>query len=158
MHKRILALAAAGLLCTSAAFPQTPPSEIGKWRIKDLNGRLTAMAMARHHEGDQLASLWLQCVPGGRLEYVPVALKLGEIRALWVDHAGDVFTVNLNKGRATGATAVALSKEFAAQEPKTNQDDWFIEMSLASPNGPMSEILMGGFSKMRAYMLANCKR
>lgn len=151
-----------------AANPPTPLADtpqvtrIGKWRIAVLNGRLTAIANVDKSDGDQLAGLWLQCVPGGRLEYVPIALKLNSrLQSLWVNKAGDVHQMRLVNERAAGASAVTLSKTFLAEEAVATRqgggDSWTMEMSIHGENGPMSMVNMAGFSKMRAYMLANCK-
>ncbi len=131
------------------------PTNIGQWRIVNENGRLVAMANASKHRGDQLAGLRLECV-SGRLEYVPVALKLDGMRSLWVNVAGDVYEMKLINGRASGASAATLSKTFLTED-KGGGDDLRLEMSVHTENGPMSEMLLGGFTKMRAYMLAACK-
>ena len=149
-----------------AAQPSSPGSErltqIGEWRIIVKDGRSIAMAKAVSHQGDQLAGLNLECVAGGRLEYLAVALKLFDpIRTLWINSAGDVYKFNLVKGRASGSAAVAISKQVLAEEAaylrQGSGEKWTLEMSIDSDNGPMSEIQMGGFSKMRSYMLTNCK-
>jgi hypothetical protein len=145
----------------ATAAPQPPP-QIGQWRFIIKDGRPTAMARAVTHQGDQLAGLNLECVSGGRLEYVPVALKLFDpIRTLWINSAGDVFTFPLTNGRASRSTAVAISKQLLAEEAayirQGSADKWTLEMSIDSDNGPMSQIQLGGFSKIRSYMLANCK-
>lgn len=137
-------------------------TRIGPWRIAVLNGRLTAITKIDKPEGDELAGLWLQCMPGGRLEYVPIALKLfSKIQSLWVNDGGNVHEMRLVNERASGPSAVTLSKTFLAADAIAIRDGggdrWVMEMSIHGENGPMSMIPMGGFSKMRAYMLANCK-
>ncbi len=83
------------------------------------------------------------------------------MNSLWINVAGDVYEMRLANGRASGPTAVEMSKRFAAEDAGAarngNSDNWNMEMSIHSDNGPMSEIQMGGFSKMRAYLLSACK-
>jgi hypothetical protein len=142
--------------------PIERPAQIGDWRIVQDNGRPMAIAKADKIDGDHLAGLHLVCVPGGRLEYVTSALKLFEpMRALWINRAGDVYRITLTNAHARGADAVAISKHLLAEEEgnkgNPDGDKLLVQMSVDSDNGPMSNIQMTGFSKMRAYMLANCK-
>ncbi|AXK79666.1 hypothetical protein DW352_03510 [Pseudolabrys taiwanensis] len=137
--------------------------QIGQWRIATQNGRLTAIAKSEKPYSDKLAGLWIECAPGGRLEYVAISLgaMFKDIRALWIDSAGDVYTIPLQKGRATGQAAINIAKQLLAEEraylSQGQGDKWSMQMSIDSASGPMSDMQLGGFSKARAYMLANCK-
>lgn len=151
----------------SAGQAQSPTAgameqQIGQWRIVTQDGRLTAIAKAENAVkvgGDNIAGLWLECAPGGRLEYVAISLAgmFKEIRTLWINSAGDVYTIPLRKGRASGAAAVDISKRLLAEEAASD-GDWTMQMSIMSENGPMSNLELGGFSKVRSFMLANCKQ
>lgn len=145
-----------------AAAAEPPPSQIGAWAISVVNNRLVAIAKSRNPKSDPMAGLRLECVAGGKLEYVPVALFLGTMRSLWIHGADDNMNeLRLVNQRASGPAAATLSKEFlTADANMTRQgagDDWSMEMNLEGDGKPMAAIQMGGFSKMRKYMLANCK-
>lgn len=150
---------------TSSGLTQTPPAgapqQFGAWKIiAGPDGRPVAMTSAKPKEPDQLAGLRIECVAGGRLEYVPVALKLGQMLSLWISDAGDSHEMRLIKGRATGPSASTLSKQFLTYDAnylRNGQREWTVEMRIDDENGPMSDVPMGGFSEMRRFMLANCK-
>ncbi len=149
---------------TQEAAPPVPPptgkvvTHIGTWWIVERNGRLTASTRLIKSELDHIAGLHLECVPGGRLEYVPVALVLNRtMRAIWVDDTGDVFTVRLNNQRASGRAAADLSQLLLKTEKWSQGQPWTVQMSTNSETGPFSDMPMHGFGRMRAYMLANCK-
>lgn len=144
------------------AAPATPVpiTHIEAWRIVNDNGRLVAIANADNKTLNGFAALRLECV-AGRLEYVPVALKLGAITSLWLSVGGDAKEMKLVKHRASGASATTLSNEFAAIERDARQGstkDWGVEFTVQSANHEGDNVVMTGFSDMRAYMLAHCKR
>jgi hypothetical protein len=99
---------------------------------------------------------------GGRLEYVLVTANNSPARALWLNGANDNLNeMRLVNGRAAGASATTLSKEFGTSEANMKRnggaDNWVTEMTVNDSNAPMSNMLMNGFSQMRGYMLAHCK-
>jgi hypothetical protein len=148
---------------SSATVPAAPPtasvpSQIGAWQVVMDNGRLVAVAKADKKTSNGFAALRLECV-GGKLEYAPVALKLnGPMTSLWISIAGDAKEMKLVNQRASGPSATTLSNEFAANEPKAGEpQDWGIEMTVQSWNSVGDNVVMTGFSKMRAFMRANCK-
>ena len=133
------------------------PTQIGAWKVATDNGRLVAVANADGKTKNGFAALRLECV-GGHLEYVPIALKIDAISSLWFSIAGDAKEMKLVKQRASGKSATILSNEFAANEPKAGEpQDWGIEMTVQSWNSVGDNVVMTGFSKMRAFMRANCK-
>lgn len=119
------------------------------------------MAKRDKPDGDHLAGLRLECGVAGRLEYVPVALR-NAINTLWVNGMDDnSYAIPLAGGRVSGSDNVALSKEFLGSEANYKRNgtaDWAIEMSIDGPETAMQNIKMNGFSEMRSYMLANCKK
>lgn len=137
------------------------PAQFGAWKIVlGADRRPVAMANAAPQGPARFAGLRVECVAGGRLEYVPVAATPGAMTSLWFNDGGNVFEMKLSRGRASGASATTLSKEFAAMDAgyaRGGQAKWTIEMSVESDNGPMAEMAMDGFSEMRRFMLANCK-
>jgi hypothetical protein len=152
------ALACAYCLASNASLAQ---QAFGAWKItQGADGRPVAVTTAKPGEPGQLSELRIECVAGGRLEYAPVALKPGQMLSLWFDTGGNILGMRLVNGRASGADAVALSREFSTMDAniaRGGQADWSTDMSIESENGPMSDVPMGGFSNMRRFMLANCK-
>jgi hypothetical protein len=135
-------------------------TQIGAWRIANDNGRLVAVANADNKTSNGFGALRLECV-AGKLEYAPIALKLtGPVTSLWLSVAGDAKEMKLVNQRASGASATTLSNEFAAIEQESLQGttkDWGIEFSVQSANHVGDNVVMTGFSEMRAYMRAHCK-
>lgn len=146
----------------AATMPLTQaPAPIGAWKFIVENGRPVAMAKREIAEGNFLAGLRIECA-GGRLEYVPVALRLGAIQTLWVNGMNDItHTIPLSRGHVTGADNALLSKEFLGSETNYRRqgagDNWGVEMSIDGPEAGMQIIKMAGFSQVRSLMLANCK-
>ncbi|HEY0329879.1 MAG TPA: hypothetical protein VGC77_12355 [Rhodopseudomonas sp.] len=138
----------------------TAPPPIGAWRFTVENGRPVALAKSEKPDGSHLAALRLECAAGGRLEYVAVAARNG-FDTLWVNGIDDTLhTIPLVKGRVTGADNVLLSKEFLTMEgiaKRDNRPGWGMEMSIDGPEAGMQTIEMGGFSKVRSFMLSQCK-
>lgn len=133
------------------------PMQIGAWRISMDTGRLSAFAKSKDIV---MLGLRLECVANGRLEYVPHGI--GSRRVLRVHGSDDnMIEMRLVNERASGASAASLSKEFLVTEANHtrngNGDNWSMEMNMEGDGSTMSEIRMNGFSKMRNYMLANCK-
>ncbi|MET4802819.1 hypothetical protein [Bradyrhizobium sp. LB11.1] len=144
----------------------TAPTQIGSWSISTgADGRpvaATTAVKAATSETGPLQALRLECVAGGRLEYVPVTAKSGPARALWLNGADDNLNeLRLTNGRAAGAFAANLSREFGTSEANIRRngtaDNWVMEMTVDDSNSPMSNMQMNGFSQMRSYMLAHCK-
>src|SRR5262249_55774163 len=137
------------------------PQTFGSWQVASgQNGRPVATSAAVGVESS-LRELRIECVPGGRLEYVPVPAKSGTINSMWIDGADDTQSeLQLANGRATGRTAALLSKEFMTMEGNARKDgaqNWGMRFVVNDPNGMESSIGGNGFSQMRAHMLANCK-
>lgn len=164
----VTALAAAPAApATMASGPSTTaPTQIGSWSISaSADGRLIAVTVAAKgppSETGPLQALRLECVAGGKLEYVPVTAKNSPARALWLNGADDNLNeLRLTNGRAVGAFAATLSKEFGTSEANIRRngggDSWVMEMTVDDSNSPMSNMQMNGFSQMRSYMLAHCK-
>jgi hypothetical protein len=142
------------------------PTRFGSWSISaGADGRPIAATLAANgppSESGPLQALRLECVAGGKLEYVPVTAKNSPARALWLNGADDNLNeMRLVNGRAAGAFAATLSKEFGTSEANIRRngtaDNWVMEMTVDDSNTPMSNIQMNGFSQMRSYMLAHCK-
>lgn len=148
----------------AAAVPSKPPKQIGDWQMAIQNdGRPMATAPADKGESQKLMELQMVCLAGGKLGYVAIASQAPNLtNSLWIDSAGDVYRVGLANGFAAGSNAVAISQRLLAEEAGNQGnpagDKLQIQMSVDSPTGPMSEMKISGFSKMRAYMLANCKK
>lgn len=137
-----------------------PITTIAAWRILNDNGRLVAIANADNKTHNGFGALRLECV-AGRLEYVPVALKLGAITSLWLSVGGDSKEMKLVNHRASGASALTLSNEFAGIERDAGHlpvKEWGVEFSVQGAYNEGDNVVMTGFSDMRAYMLAHCKR
>lgn len=141
--------------------PSLAQQIFGAWKItQGADGRPVAVTTAKPGEPGQLSELRIECVAGGRLEYAPVALKPGQMLSLWISDAGESSEMRLIKGRASGPSALTLSKmflQFDANYRRNRTTDWSVEMRINDENGPMSDVPMGGFSDMRSFMLANCK-
>ncbi|WP_316199202.1 hypothetical protein [Bradyrhizobium sp. SZCCHNS2002] len=146
---------------TTAAPASSPaPTAFGAWRITAENGRLAATASTGKANGNHLSGLRLECATPGLLEYVPVAPR--QVSMLWVNGMDDVqHRILLTGGRVMGAENSLLSKEFLGSEAnyaRNGTSDWGIEMSIDGPEAGMQTVRMGGFSQMRSYMLANCRK
>jgi hypothetical protein len=145
----------------STSQPVGAPLQMGAWKIATENGKTFAMAKAEKSDGGQVAGIRLECAAPGKLEYVPVASR-ATIKTLWVNGMDDIqHTIPLAAGRVSGADNSMLSMEFLGSEANYKRNgtaDWGIEMSVDGPEAAMQTIKMSGFSQMRGYMLANCKK
>jgi hypothetical protein len=148
----------------TAAVTTATPKQIGAWRIAiKSDGRPQASTKSNYDGADRLTGLILDCVPGGRLEYVPAVLKLnGAARSLHVHGKDDNMNgFNLTNGRLSGAFAATLSRELLQAEINAHRqgmgDKWDIGMTVDDPFVEESMVQASGFTQMRNYMLANCK-
>ncbi|MFZ5734390.1 MAG: hypothetical protein ACOY4O_16760 [Pseudomonadota bacterium] len=140
------------------------PGQIGAWRIAiKSDGRPQASTKSNYDGADRLSGLILECVAGGRLEYVPAVLKLnGAAKSLHVHGKDDNMNgFNLTNGRLSGAFAATLSRELLQAEVNAHRqgvgDKWDIGMTVDDPFVEESMVQMSGFAKMRSLMIANCK-
>jgi len=153
----------AGVPVQASAQPanQTAPAaaQFGAWKVTVEDGKPVGVAKNLKADSADIQGIRLECA-AGRLEYVPVSRRALP-KTLWVSGMDDIhYTIALTSGRVTGADNVALSKEFLASEAnakRNGQKDWAIGMSLEGEDD-VQAIAMGGFSQMRSYMLANCRK
>lgn len=155
---------AAQELAASKPVSTASAQQIGAWLIRNKNdGRPHATAKVSNGHPDRLAGLIFECMPGGKLEYVPAVLKLnGYAKSLHVHGKDDNMNgLNLTNGRLSGESAATLSRELLQAEINAHRqglgDKWDIGMTVDNPYVEESLVQMSGFAKMRSYMLANCK-
>jgi len=148
----------------NASAPAAIPSQVGAWLIRTKNdGRLHATAKVSNGHPDRLAGLILECMPGGRLEYVPAVLKLnGFAKSLYVHGKDDNMNgLNLSNGRLSGESAATLTRELLQAEINAFRQglgaNWDIGMTVDDPYVEESLVQMTGFTRMRKLMQSNCK-
>jgi hypothetical protein len=130
---------------------------IGDWHLGSTpDGRPFASSTTAEGSGRALKELRLECVPGGRLEYVPVTSTGAPVQALWFEGSNTAIVVS--NGRVVGPAAVQLSKEFLAEGAgRAPDDEWFVALVVDEPSLG-SKVRGRGFAETRKYLLANCKQ
>lgn len=148
----------------SPAAVGTPQAQkFGFWQTSvNADGRPAATSNAANSADASIRQLRLECVAGGKLEYVAVPAKAETIQALWVDGVDDMQNeLPLVNGRVTGKAAAQLSKEFLTAEANARKDgaqnEWTMGITANDANREASRINGAGFSQARSYLLANCK-
>lgn len=141
----------------ATAASQANMAPIGDWHLGSTpGGRPFAASTTAEGSGRALKELRLECVPGGRLEYVPVTSSGAPVQALWFE--GSNTPIAVSKGRVVGPAAVQLSKEFLAEEEgRAPDDEWFVALVVNAPSLG-SKVRGRGFAETRKYLLANCKQ
>jgi hypothetical protein len=132
--------------------------QIGNWKILIEGDRPVAVSRIATSTTTQLTGIRVECVAGGRLQYVPVVSKA---KTLWVHGVDDIIhAIPLVKGRVNGNDNTLLSKEFLNSEAnflRQGNATWSVPMSVTSENDVATVINMSGFGRMRSYMRTNCK-
>lgn len=138
---------------------ETAPATFGAWKVAVESGK--PVAVTGSENGGQPLGLRFECAAPGRLEYVPLSSR-PNIKTLWVNGMDDTqHTIPLVAGRVSGADNSMLSKQFLGSEANYKRNvtaDWGMEMSIDGPEAGLQTVRMTGFSQMRSYMLANCKK
>jgi hypothetical protein len=130
------------------------------WNVgKNAEGRPIAAAGA--DLGFDLRQLRLECVAGGRLEYIPIAADGQPVRSMWIDADSDtVGEMQLQNGRLSGKRASDLSQAFLRAEKEAtanNAKEWAMLLVINDQGRAAAPLYSQGFAQMRAHMLANCK-